>query len=246
MSAAKASWSRYRRKTKPSAAPFEKGTQGGFDAAFPLARVAQRMSLYALLRGPSGALHLAIFDQPLAAREIETKISLRRENHINQASPQLLPAYSYSEKEHLCLSLIFNPFFKPLLEVATDGNEHSLKTAREIIAKKMQLSENDLNELLPSGNQTKFENRVAWAKTYFVQAKVLKSPKRGYFLITDRGRDLLKKGHEKIDVKILNQYPEFVEFHTAKAGKTGSNSDSGSESPAETPEETLQKAYQRH
>lgn len=138
----------------------------------------------------------------------------------------------------------FQSFFKPLLEVAADGNEHSLKTAREIIAKKLQLSENDLNELLPSGNQTKFENRVAWAKTYFVQAKVLKSPKRGYFLITDRGRDLLKKGHEKIDVKILNQYPEFVEFHTAKAGKTGSNSDGGVDSPAETPEETLQKAYQ--
>jgi restriction system protein len=138
----------------------------------------------------------------------------------------------------------FQSFFKPLLEIAGDGSEHSLKSAREIIAKKMKLSADDLKELLPSGNQTKFDNRVAWAKTYFVQAKVLLSPKRGYFLITDRGRDLLKKGHEKIDVKILNQYPEFVEFHTAKAGKMGGNGDGGTESPAETPEETLQKAYQ--
>ena len=136
----------------------------------------------------------------------------------------------------------FQSFFKPLLEIAADGNEHSLKTSREILAEKMMISAEDLKELLPSGNQTKFENRVAWAKTYFIQAKVLESPKRGYFRITDRGRDLLKKGHGKIDVKILNQYPEFVEFHTAKAGKA--NTDGVTEPSAETPEETLQKAYQ--
>lgn len=138
----------------------------------------------------------------------------------------------------------FQSFFKPLLEIAADGNEYSLKIAREIIAKKMKLSEDDLKELLPSGTQKKFDNRVAWAKSYFVQANVLESPKRGYFRITDRGKDLLKKGHEKIDVKILNQYPEFVEFHTAKAGKTGNNSLPGTESSVETPEETLHKAYQ--
>ncbi|HTZ41091.1 MAG TPA: winged helix-turn-helix domain-containing protein, partial [Syntrophales bacterium] len=137
----------------------------------------------------------------------------------------------------------FQSFFKPLLEIAADGNEHSLKTAREAISKKMMIGTEDLKELLPSGNQTKFDNRVAWAKTYFVQAKVLESPKRGYFRITERGRELLKKGHEKIDVKILNQYPEFVDFHTSKAGKPAENY-SGTESPAETPEEILQKAYQ--
>jgi len=136
----------------------------------------------------------------------------------------------------------FQSFFKPLLEIAADGNEHSLKTSRELIAEKMMISAEDLKELLPSGNQTKFDNRVAWAKTYFVQAKVLESPKRGYFRITDRGHDLLKKGHVKIDVKILNQYPEFVDFHTAKAGKA--NIESVAEPSSETPEEILQKAYQ--
>jgi len=138
----------------------------------------------------------------------------------------------------------FQSFFKPLLEIAADGNEHSLKTARDIIARKMNLSEDDLKELLPSGTQRKFDNRIAWAKTYFVQAKVLKSPRRGYFQITERGRELFEKGHEKIDVKILNQYPEFVEFHTAKTGKSNNDSLPGTESPVETPEETLHKAYQ--
>lgn len=60
-------------------------------------------------------------------------------------------------------------FFKPLLDVAADGKEHSMKEAKEIIAKRMNIAEADLRELLPSGTQTKFDNRIAWAKSYFVQ-----------------------------------------------------------------------------
>ena len=56
----------------------------------------------------------------------------------------------------------FQSFFKPLLELAGDGEEHSVREAREVIAKNMNLSEADLSELLPSGTQTKFDNRVAW------------------------------------------------------------------------------------
>jgi hypothetical protein len=67
-------------------------------------------------------------------------------------------------------------FFKPLLDVAADGKEHSMKEAREIIAKRMNIAEEDLRELLPSGIQTKFDNRIAWAKSYFVQANVFESP----------------------------------------------------------------------
>jgi len=61
----------------------------------------------------------------------------------------------------------------PLLDVAADGKEHSKKEAREIIAKRINIAEEDLRELLPSGTQTKFDNRIAWAKSYFVQANVL-------------------------------------------------------------------------
>jgi restriction system protein len=55
----------------------------------------------------------------------------------------------------------FQSFFRPLLEVAADGEEHSLKEARERIAIDFNLSEEDLAELLPSGTQTKLDNRVA-------------------------------------------------------------------------------------
>lgn len=133
----------------------------------------------------------------------------------------------------------FQSFFKPLLEIAADGKEYSLREAREKIARTMGMSQEDLKELLPSGIQTKFENRVAWAKSYFVQAGVFETPRRGHFRITDRGKEFLKQRHERIDVKVLNQFPEFVEFHAAKTTK-----EAEAESPTETPEEMLQKAYE--
>ncbi len=133
----------------------------------------------------------------------------------------------------------FQSFFRPLLDFGADGKEHSIQEAREAIAKAMALPEADMKELLSSGLQTKFDNRVAWAKSYFVQAKVLESPRRGHFRITQRGLLLHQLGHKRIDVKILNQYPEFVEFHKARMPK-----DEEPESPAETPEETLQRSYE--
>jgi len=136
----------------------------------------------------------------------------------------------------------FQSFFKPLLDIASDGKEHTINEARSIISNKMNLSDDDLKELLPSGTQTKFDNRVAWAKSYFVQAKVLETPRRGYFKITDRGIDLFEQNHEKINIKILNQYPEFVEFHASRPGK--STKIVIPENQDETPEETLQNAYQ--
>jgi restriction system protein len=136
----------------------------------------------------------------------------------------------------------FQSFFKPLLELASDGKEHSIKEAREIIAKKMMLNEKDISEPLPSGLQTKFYNRLTWAKSYFVQAKVLSSLRKGYFQITERGINLFKQGHPKIDIKILDQYPEFIEFHSPK-GVLGSIPLEAPPSP-ETPEESLERAYQ--
>ena len=136
----------------------------------------------------------------------------------------------------------FQSFFKPLLEIAGDEKEHSIREAREIISKKFELTDEDLQERLPSGTQTTFEIRVAWAKSYFIQAKVFESPRRAYFKITERGKELLKKNHPKINIKILNQFPEFVEFHTSK--QKGEDTKQNHEEISKTPEESLQSAYQ--
>lgn len=117
-----------------------------------------------------------------------------------------------------------------------------MKEARDTLSTSMNLSEEALRETLPSGIQTKFDNRVAWAKTYLLQAGALESPKRGYFRITPRGLEILKNHRGRIDNSILSQFPEFREFHSPRAKKEVSESE---ELSTETPEEVFQKAYQR-
>ncbi len=137
----------------------------------------------------------------------------------------------------------FQSFFKPLLDLASDGQEHSIKEAREWIANDMQLSEEDIQEKLPSGTQRTFDNRVAWAKSYFVQAKILESTKRAHFKITERGKKLHKRGYGRIDIKVLNQFPEFVEFHSPVKTDKEETPSTQLEEQFATPAELLQKSY---
>lgn len=137
----------------------------------------------------------------------------------------------------------FQSLALPLLQVAGDGQEHSLSGARDILAAQFGLTAADLDEMLPSGSQSRFANRVAWAKSYMQQAKLLHSPRRGQFQVTDRGRDLLKSPPPRIDIKFLERYPEFAEFRSRKsdtADGSTSNSDAGD---SETPEEAIEAAY---
>ena len=63
----------------------------------------------------------------------------------------------------------FQSLLLPMLRFATDGKEHRVADAREALGSTFDLSDADRNELLPSGRQTKFANRVAWAKVYLEQ-----------------------------------------------------------------------------
>ena len=81
----------------------------------------------------------------------------------------------------------------PLLQFVEDGKDHTLAQAAEIIANKWGLSEEERNEMLPSGGQQKLFNRVGWARTYMVKAGLLESSGRGKFKITDRGLAALEK-----------------------------------------------------
>ncbi|HEX3246941.1 MAG TPA: restriction endonuclease [Chloroflexota bacterium] len=132
----------------------------------------------------------------------------------------------------------------PLLKRAADGQPHSLGEAREALASEFGLTQADREEPLPSGNQSKFSNRVAWAKSYLQQAGLLTSPKRGYFQISTRGENVLKTPLAKIDIKSLEQYPEFVEFRTPKTNGPASPPPAPG-TDTDTPEEALEAAHQK-
>jgi len=130
--------------------------------------------------------------------------------------------------------------------MVSDGEERSLAEARASLVSELGLSVAEQEELLPSGRQSRFANRVAWARVYLQQAGLVLSPRRGHFRITDRGRDVLKTPPDRIDIKFLAQYPEFVEFRSRK-GKVDKQEPAGESAgnDLETPEEALDSAHQQ-
>ena len=100
----------------------------------------------------------------------------------------------------------------PVLKIAKDGNAYKSRDAIEILAEEVSLSDEERRELLPSGSQAVFDNRVGWARSYLKQAGLLESPKRGFFQITQRGKELLDSGITRIDNSVLAQFEEFQNF----------------------------------
>lgn len=141
----------------------------------------------------------------------------------------------------------FQSLMLPLLEFASDGLEHSMKEARDALGKKLKLTEADLEERLPSGRQKTFANRVAWAKVYLTQAGILESPKRGKFFISKRGRKILSKKPNRLRIKDLEHFKEFLEFRKASNKNRTEKVTEGNETDTlpKTPEETLEQAYQQ-
>jgi restriction system protein len=139
----------------------------------------------------------------------------------------------------------FQSVMRPMLEIAADGKEHSITEARETLADVCGLTEEERKALLPSGRQSMFKNRVAWAKVYLTRAGALEATKRGYFRIADRGRQLLREVPERITIReLMRRSPEFVEFRSPKQ-TLDSGVTTASEDDEQTPEELLESAYQR-
>ncbi len=130
----------------------------------------------------------------------------------------------------------------PLLRFASDEKEHSIHEAIKMLADQFNLSANERKELLPSGQQEVFVNRVGWARTYMKKAGLLDSPKRGTFIITDRGKKVIASNPKEISSKLLTKFDEFKEFRKRKR-KQDEESET-LEFQEKTPEEAFESAYE--
>jgi restriction system protein len=131
----------------------------------------------------------------------------------------------------------------PLLNFAVDKQEHSLQDAVESLATKFELSSEERQELLPSGKQARFDNRVAWARSYFKQAGLVENTRRGFFRVTERGLALHRTNPNKINIKLLEQFPEFIEFRNVRKDNNEVQPLLIDEPEKQTPEEQLENAY---
>jgi restriction system protein len=140
----------------------------------------------------------------------------------------------------------YQSLMRPLLAYGQDGAEKNIREAISSIAKQINLTEEEFNQLLPSGKQTLFSNRVHWARTYLDKAGAIKRTRRSHFVITDRGKKLLAEHLDRIDVNVLRQFPEFVAFQSPKASAEGESEVDVHEvqlpQTTATPEEAIQEA----
>lgn len=135
----------------------------------------------------------------------------------------------------------FQTVMLPLLELTADGQVHRLSDLQHAIVSRFKLTEQEASQLLPSGKQTTIANRIGWAATHFRKAGVFGSAGSGQVRITARGQQLLGEQLPRIDLKVLDRFPEHVEFHSPKKSGSPQLAAVGVIVPpaAETPEEGI-------
>lgn len=130
----------------------------------------------------------------------------------------------------------------PVLEVASKG-ETSVPLAEADIAARFGLSNEEREQMLPSGKQRVLHNRIHWAKFYLTKAGLLESPKRGRFVITAAGQQVLAKPPAALDTKHLLTIPTFRDFYRGGEDAEAIASAAEVEPPSATPEEVVEAAY---
>ena len=135
----------------------------------------------------------------------------------------------------------------PLLKFLGDGREHNAREAIDYICSEFKLTDQEREELLPTGLQPIIDNRVGWARTYMLKAGLIEAPRRGHFKITPKGIEVLNKKPNRIDIKFLEQFPEFIEFRkikreqSAEKGKDLAETDKAVEKV--TPDELMENGF---
>lgn len=132
---------------------------------------------------------------------------------------------------------------KPFLEFLKDGESHTLKELKTHVSAYFGLSDDDLVEMLPSGRQTIFANRIGWASTYLKKAGLIDSPARATFVITNEGKHALQDNPTVIDVEYLMRYDSFREFQNSPSEDSQPTEANISENS--TPDDTFEDAFKK-
>ena len=130
----------------------------------------------------------------------------------------------------------FQDFFYPILKYSSEYSEISLNEIRDFLTKHFNLTDKDKAERVPSGVQTKFDNRIYWTKTYLSKANLIENTKRSHFKITEKGRIFFKKFNSSItinDLKTINEFKKFQEGDTITDKQLSTSATNETKTPLE-------------
>ena len=138
----------------------------------------------------------------------------------------------------------YDEMYRAFLDCLADGQPHRSKEVKDTVAGVFSVSEKERAEMLPSGKQQLFDNRIGWTRTYLKKAGLVQSPSRGIYVITPAGRQVLNENPRKFDNPYLQRFESFRKFIYPDG------EDSGTPAPAEkvsgkTPQDILDEAFQQ-
>ena len=140
----------------------------------------------------------------------------------------------------------------PALKALSPGAEAWIKTVRARIAAAEKLTSEDRNEMLPSGKQSVFVNRVSWAIMYLERAGLVRRVRRAVYRITEDGKKLLNRDVPRLDLSVLQGYPAFVRWQETVNKPSQEPDPAPSQEPTrpmpprkDTPEEALHRAHRK-
>ena len=139
----------------------------------------------------------------------------------------------------------FQAVMLPFLQLLSDGQEWKMRDVVESLAGHFSLTDEEREEMLPSGQSKVFNNRVGWAKTHLKNAGLVDNPTRGKVRLSERGRQVLGQSPESIDMKFLRQFDGYRTFiGELKEDKAGGNPiDQVQEESQSTPLELFEASY---
>ncbi|WP_243027224.1 restriction endonuclease [Thermus albus] len=134
---------------------------------------------------------------------------------------------------------------KPILEALADGNPHPRGQLVDQLARRFQLTAEEEALLTPSGKSPLFFTRISWAVAYLKKAGLIATPRRGFYQITKRGKEVLGQDPEPLDKNFLMRFEEFRTFiEQSRAGSASAMPEGETPTASPTPTETLERAYQ--
>jgi restriction system protein len=137
----------------------------------------------------------------------------------------------------------FQSLMLPFLEVLQDGKESTMRDLTAALAGRFRLTEAELEEHLPSGPQSLFYNRVAWAKTHLKNAGLIENPVRGKVRISESGRKVLLKKLTAINCRFLKQFPSYLTFIGQSPGDNTASSEEAIIESTQTPLELMESSF---
>ena len=138
----------------------------------------------------------------------------------------------------------YDEMYRAFLNCLADGQAHKSKEVKDLVASVFSISEKERAEMLPSGKQQLFDNRIGWTRTYLKKAGLIQSPSRGVYIITPTGQQVLAENPPQIDNVYLQRFESFRQFISPNPDESATPSHETVVS-SKTPQDILDEVFQQ-